>query len=359
MNYPIKTYCKTAAQFCLLFSMLAWGPLACKQAPKEPPHGAGPEVAAEVGQAAPAPPSPPPAAAEPEEPAAPARSVTTAKTTTTAPAADAEDAPPPDDQPGLGVVLASKLNVRKSTTITPKNLAGSLRCGDMVNIQGKEGDWYQIALKDELQGYAHSSYIVRVRPGGRSPKCEFSFAHKPPAVAIKEDKPLPTTAQRSKDPAVIKEGAAAPEAGAPGTAAVSSAAPVVKPPAGAVPAARPVPSPPAPPVATAAAPVDKGPANIVLSGREDGAKPVKFPHQFHQKRYDCVKCHHPVATTNGGLSRVKVGDANANKKCRSCHVPEGSPQVRPTSKDIFHLACRDCHNVVGGGAPTGCPQCHK
>lgn len=374
MSPYVKVALRASAKLLLLCTLVTGGLVACKQARQQPTGTVPSEPASGTAEPPsptppPSPPTNPPAARETDAPAAPAPGTAADSAAAAAPnaAADAEG-PPPDDQPGLGVVLASKLNVRKSTNLTPQSVAGSLRCGDVIDIKGKEGDWYKVELRDELAGFAHSSYIVRMRPGGHSPKCEFSFAKNKAAAASKGDRPLPTTSQRNKNSVEARDGTAAPEAGGTDVKAVAGTASppggLVKQPTSTTEAvrpstARPAPAKPEPASAAAAVIIEKGPSTIMFSGREDGAKPVSFPHQMHQRKYECVKCHHPVSMANGGLTRSKIGDANANKKCRSCHVPEGSAQVRPTSKDVFHGACRDCHSVVGGKAPTGCPQCHK
>src|SRR5262245_53945530 len=83
---------------------------ACKPAKKQP---AAVSLASSSGAAVPvpaAPPAPPKAAADAPE--------------GSEPPGGADESPPPDDQPGLGVVLASRLNVRKGPAISKEPPSG-------------------------------------------------------------------------------------------------------------------------------------------------------------------------------------------------------------------------------------------
>lgn len=342
------------------------------QAPAPPAAGHAPAPPKPQAAAAPAPPEPAPAP----------------------PAAEPLTVNPESRAPGLGVVLASRLNVRSlPQAASAETIRGVLRCGDIVSIRsvvGDAGQWYQVEL-DKLAGYSHGSYIVRLGPGGKLPLCQFSFEKKKksaaaPAGPPESDEAVAQRPQlgRAHEPEAVVVPATAPELGH--AIAEQSAPPPQPPPAGSPPAgsgpelaAAPAPpdaaaagpqaarsaAPGAPPEAAgatrvAAAAIDAGRPDIPLGLRAARARPVEFPHKKHQAQFACFRCHHPVATTAGVLRKVVEGDVNAVKGCHSCHTASGQPAVRPTSEDVFHSLCRDCHRTAGSKrAPTGCPDCHK
>ncbi len=246
------------------------------------------------------------------------------------PAATLAAQPPPDedDEPaaGLGVVVASALNVRPraGTTEAPTS---RLHCGDVVELHGREGDWYKVALPaDHVGGYSHRAYIYQFAPGhGKMPLCN--------QAPRRDPGPLPAVARPVAPPANEP-----PDAGAP------DAAPAPRPP--------PPPAPEGPPAFTA--PQPPVPPKLITLNARSGKPGPAFPHTRHQASYriPCVKCHHPVADGH----RVDAAGLreNAIKDCHGCH----NTRSKVSSKMVFHTTCQDCHRIKGAG-PIGCPQCHK
>lgn len=312
---------------------------------------------------------------------------------------------PESRAPGLGVVLASKLNVRATPRVAgAESVRGVLHCGDIVAIEsvaGEADEWYQITL-DKLAGYSHGSYIVRLGPGGKVPLCQFSFLkkkHHSPAddekavsdiKALIDDKEVAQHPQpgQMREQEKDTHPATAPEAGQKVTdtnvpaghavvtngegiaAKVGPSSAPGKMPDGSTAAPQPTsvagpieqPKPVAPAVAPAAVArvIDPGRADITLGLRATRARPVAFPHRQHQSQFACFRCHHPVSTGGGNLHKALEGDVNAVKMCHTCHAATPQAAIRPTSEDVFHTICRDCHRTAGGNrAPTGCPDCHK
>lgn len=340
----------------------------------------------------------PPAPARPPPPprSTPAAAALAPPEPAPAPVVEALPPNPESREPGLGVVLASRLNVRAMPqAASAATIRGVLRCGDIVSIRsvvGDAGEWYQVVL-DKLAGYSHGSYIVRLGPGGKFPLCQFSFEKKKkvvvPAGKPESDDAIAQRPQlgRGHEPEAVVVPATAPELGQKITepslaptqppAAGSphpeldlrlAAAPESSDAAAAGPASAHPTGPSAPPavagatkVAAAAAPaIDAGRSDITLGLHATRARPVEFPHKKHQAQFACFRCHHPVATTAGVLRKVVEGDINAVKGCHLCHTATGQSAVRPTSEDVFHSMCRDCHRTAGSKrAPTGCPDCHK
>ena len=294
------------------------------------------------------------------------------------PASVAAEPSPPDDGQGLAVVLASKLNLRRVPAAQPQTILSTLSCGDIVAIEGRDGDegaWYKVRA-DGLKGYSHSAYLAKLGPGAKAPLCQFSFLKgKRKRKTGDPDAPLSPTPHVDKDQAkAVAAAPAAPEpmsgpslaqggpapTGGGGRAVAGSAVPAAPAVAAAptVPAASAPVSPPA--VTPPASPGPRrGPEVIVLAKDSSRARPVEFSHKSHQDKYACHRCHHPVADNDGALRRVTGIDTNMEKRCRSCHTPAGTGRVRATNEDAFHTECRDCHRAVGGHAPSGCRDCHR
>ena len=234
------------------------------------------------------------------------------------------DATAPSNRPssGLGVVLASALNVRSGAGVENSRV-GLLHCGDVVAIEGREGDWYRVRL-ETLAGFSHGAYMVEVGPGGKRPECE-GIARKPGAI---NDSPITgpqrdPNAIRSKDSKTMPEpaGGSGAQAGGQGGKSAGQAS--------------------SPKVAKKASP-----SNVTLPA-SNGA--VKVPHAKHKKDYGlgCGKCHHPVQA-------AMAEKAGSDKNCRACHGTGISPKG---AKDAFHGTCRDCHKTMGAG-PQSCTECH-
>lgn len=320
------------------------------------------------------------------------------------PAAGLAEAPPPsepapaDDGVGLAVVLASKLNLRRVPAAQPQTVLTTLSCGDIVAIEGRDGDeqaWYKVRA-DKLQGYSHSAYLAKLGPGAKAPLCQFSYLKgKRKSRPAEADAPLPTAPHVDKDKAAAVAAApAAPEpvvspkviaaadpataVAGPATASGQVSAPPAAPikpvegdaaggtgshapsPATASPAAAAAVSPASPAAPPERAPAARrGPEVIVLAKDSSRARPVEFSHKSHQAQFACFRCHHPVDESEGALRRAGGIGTNMEKRCRSCHTAAGSARVRPTNEDAFHTECRDCHRAAGGHAPTGCRDCHR
>lgn len=327
-----------------------------------------------------------------------------------------------DDAPGLGVVIATRLNVRGQAGMGHRPV-DTVACGDIVDITGREGVWYAIRL-GTLSGYAHSSYIFRIGAGGVRPRCSRGVAARrepdrqlpmtasrqaqapapasararatsPPAEAV-PDGELPVADLPSAGPAQAsrgdrptqsggRESSRPPETGTPpqASAATAEAAPAkadkalnsegendAKRPSATATSA-PATSPAGPPhgagsrgaTVVPATSQDLGPAQVVLAQNSSQVAPSRFPHRQHQSKLACSKCHHPVSAGAGPLKRGPAdGDSNQNKRCRSCHV-DGSGAVKVAAEDAMHRTCRDCHTVMGPSlaprAPRRCAECHK
>ncbi len=309
--------------------------------------------------------------------------------------------PPADDGVGLAVVLASKLNLRRVPAAQPQTVLTTLSCGDIVAIEGRDGDeqaWYKVRA-DKLQGYSHSAYLAKLGPGAKAPLCQFSYLKgKRKSRPTEADAPLPTAPHVDKEKAAAVAAApAAPEpvvspkviaTAAPAAASAQVGAPPAAPtkpvegdaagsagshtlsPAAPSPAA-PSPAAPSPAAAASVSPASpaapaerapaarRGPEVIVLAKDSSRARPVEFSHKSHQAQFACFRCHHPVDESEGALRRAGGIGTNMEKRCRSCHTAAGSARVRPTNEDAFHTECRDCHRAAGGHAPTGCRDCHR
>lgn len=108
----------------------------------------------------------------------------------------------------------------------------------------------------------------------------------------------------------------------------------------------------------------KGPAEIILKSTLDPAKKAKrafFPHEKHQKRFDCGTCHH-AQSDDGQQVAYKEGQKIA--KCESCHnTKSGIDKKLETFKKAAHARCRACHKKrkkEGKEAgPIKCKGCHR
>lgn len=307
-------------------------------------------------------PSPPAAAQQPAAPAPTSAATEEAAQQPTPPAAT-----PPVEVKGLGAVFATRLNVRSSPS-TSGQVTAKLLCGDVVDIEGREGDWYKIRLQErKADGYSNGAFINRLLPGvGKRAECEGS--RRGPAAST------PVTRAGVDMRPVLKEtnrpGKDAPDSGPPVSANASPQVDATSTKLESAPS-KPEPTPPklgpTQPVG-AGTPKDagSGPQTIKLSeGKGPGS--VGFSHWAHQNAYKsvgeaiaCNKCHHPAGLgEDGKLERKSSGGANSTKKCHGCHDSGGSI-VGVTSKSAFHKTCIDCHRGSGSSkAPTGCEGCHR
>lgn len=80
---------------------------------------------------------------------------------------------------------------------------------------------------------------------------------------------------------------------------------------------------------------------------------VAFPHALHEKKIDCIKCHH-----NFNEYGVNVG--SEGETCGSCH---GSKPGLVGLREAFHGQCIGCHRrLLRKKLTTGpvlCADCHK
>jgi len=268
--------------------------------------------------------SPPPASsgasAQPTKPA-PSPPPASGPIAQAPPPSDPQPAVPPAEPPRatkLGAVLASALNVRRGAGTNHETLGQRLRCGDIVELLAKEGDWYHVKL-DALDGWSHGSFIVEVRVGrGTPPDCRAEDdSGKAPPSRPKEVIVGPRHTKEIKQP----DEKPAPE--------------------GIIEQAKKIVVPPRPNVAP--------PKTRMLAEGSTLAKIVPFPHEQHTHQgIGCIKCHH--APSHSGAA------ANEEKNCHKCHSPSGgSSGVR--SKIAFHNTCKRCHEATGQG-PTECAACH-
>ena len=94
-----------------------------------------------------------------EESGSSASAETTAPQTTTQPAPTETTAA---QVTGTGYCTADSMNVRGGPG-TDYFAIGGLKYGERVEILGKEGDWYQIAFKEDV-GYVSAQYIQSTPP---------------------------------------------------------------------------------------------------------------------------------------------------------------------------------------------------
>lgn len=295
-----------------------------------------------------------------------------AEPATSAPAAAAES--PMDNERGFGVVIATRLNVREKAG-TGHRVLDTLRCGDIVDIRDKDGAWYSVAVQG-LAGYAHSSYVFRVGPGGARPICRRP-APGPGGRRVSEEPaaPIRLQAERSRDPAPTgPKVPSAPDGNLPieeparlAAAEQKTKTAEVKTEPGHADGGTPEPRD-AGVAAKAAAParaLDRGPASVLFAQDSTKVAPSGFPHQLHQARLACSKCHHPVSAAGAPLQKLADGEANHNKRCRSCHKSgdQAAGAVGVALEDAMHRTCRDCHTALGPEraprAPRKCAECHR
>lgn len=123
------------------------------------------------------------------------------------------------------------------------------------------------------------------------------------------------------------------------------------------------------------APVELGPAVVVLGALEKDFDPVPFDHQGHAKMAQmgdgCVTCHHKpphpdaaggkpaVAPAHPATAPASQAAADIIPACKSCHaVAEADTNIRvPNLKGAYHRQCLNCHREWMGG--KSCLVCHK
>ncbi|MCY2924355.1 MAG: cytochrome c3 family protein, partial [Planctomycetota bacterium] len=122
------------------------------------------------------------------------------------------------------------------------------------------------------------------------------------------------------------------------------------------------------------APVELGPAIVVLGALEKDFDAVPFDHLAHAKMAQmgdgCVSCHHKPPHPDAAGQPLPVphhpATAPANQAaadtipaCKSCHaVTEADTNIRvPNLKGAYHRQCLNCHRDWMGG--KSCLVCHK
>lgn len=235
---------------------------------------------------------------------------------------------------GLGVVIASALNVRNAPGLRGGKL-GVLYCGDVVKLGPAEAGWYPIEV-GPLRGYSHGAYLFPIAPGGALPPCGAAGTRqtqKPPsaptrnphATASKEDAP-------GSDVPTAPEPPPAPTTPAEPKADVSVA-----------------PKPSSSKKSTSPKATDRGPRELTLA-TSNRAKSVSFPHHGHNQMFGCAQCHHPL--------EAQGTQANSEKECRSCHGATAASSVSTfTAKEVMHKTCQGCHQAQAAG-PQKCSGCH-
>jgi len=103
------------------------------------------------------------------------------------------------------------------------------------------------------------------------------------------------------------------------------------------------------------------PKEVTIDDCQSKQPAVKFSHEAHTAKTDCVTCHH----TQQGLTAEKAAEA---KPCETCHnTPEKAetPKCSEMSltKNPYHIACINCHKEelkknAEAKAPTKCTDCH-
>ncbi|MBW2328213.1 MAG: cytochrome c3 family protein [Deltaproteobacteria bacterium] len=96
--------------------------------------------------------------------------------------------------------------------------------------------------------------------------------------------------------------------------------------------------------------VDKGPADITMTGDAKKPKPAQFPHAKHQETLKCADCHHGMADGK----QVPYAEDQKVEKCATCHnadklagktvdVGGKKPLKLDTMKGAGHGNCKTCH----------------
>ena len=134
------------------------------------------------------------------------------------------------------------------------------------------------------------------------------------------------------------------------------------------------PAAPGPGAQSKDAPVELGPAVVVLGDLENEFEPVPFDHMGHAKMAQmwdgCVTCHHkpPHPNAAGDKPAIPLRPATAPASqaaadtipaCKSCHaVAEADTNIRvPNLKGAYHRQCLNCHREWMTG--KSCMVCHK
>ena len=82
---------------------------------------------------------------------------------------------------------------------------------------------------------------------------------------------------------------------------------------------------------------DNGPAEIILKTHA-ATKPARFPHEKHQKTFECGKCHH--SSSDDGIKYPYVRGMKI-KKCVTCHNKDDMSNPRLNNfKLTAHGLCK-------------------
>lgn len=106
-------------------------------------------------------------------------------------------------------------------------------------------------------------------------------------------------------------------------------------------------------ISLAAADVDKGEADITMTGDAKKPKPAQFPHAKHQETLKCGECHHGMADDGKKIDYV---EGQKTEKCGTCHNAEKlagktidiggkKPLKLDTMKGAGHGNCKKCHTA--------------
>ncbi len=98
-----------------------------------------------------------------------------------------------------------------------------------------------------------------------------------------------------------------------------------------------------------------GPVEVILKTFK-AKKPAYFPHQRHQGKYTCGRCHHGKDSDNrlvGYTPETKI------LKCIVCHNAEMPNKELNGYQLIGHKLCRDCHRNNQDLTSAKCSTCHR
>ena len=98
---------------------------------------------------------------------------------------------------------------------------------------------------------------------------------------------------------------------------------------------------------------------MMLNHRQLGSHerfPVRFDHELHAGKLDCVRCHHDYDEY-----RNNSGGEDKARSCAECHGGSSNAGVLPL-KDAFHSQCMHCHQKMRAhnreSGPVMCGECH-
>jgi hypothetical protein len=99
---------------------------------------------------------------------------------------------------------------------------------------------------------------------------------------------------------------------------------------------------------------------VTLNYGDDGVHqrpPVRFPHEAHAGKFDCVRCHHDFDSRLNNR-----GGEDSARPCTNCHGNAAGRRPIPALTDAFHEQCKQCHEALRGrelkSGPVMCGECH-